>query len=133
MFSELFLCRNELHYSFSAKVLISDWAQVFRFFCRFLNRISVTDRLLIICILLYFQTQKEAETLVEDLCVSNLVTLTNSDRADIRISNNDPSGRTLERKVEVKKVAEFVLKILGTSDNVTSNSSTKYDSKSTGA
>ncbi|MPC42657.1 hypothetical protein E2C01_036284 [Portunus trituberculatus] len=47
-------------------------------------------------------TQKEAESVMEDLCVPNIVMLTNSDKADVRICN-DPTSRTLERKIPLEK------------------------------
>lgn len=64
--------------------------------------------------------------------MSNLVTLTTSDRADVRICNHDPSGRTLERKVDIAKVAEFVLKNLVVNETVTSSNYARSDSKPTG-
>ncbi|XP_042236927.1 eIF-2-alpha kinase GCN2-like [Homarus americanus] len=76
-------------------------------------------------------TQKEAETVLEDLCVPNMVMLTNSDKADIRMCN-DPSGRSLERKVPLERVAEFILKNLGVTETVAPNSYSRSDSRSTG-
>ncbi|XP_071529690.1 eIF-2-alpha kinase GCN2 isoform X2 [Panulirus ornatus] len=76
-------------------------------------------------------TQKEAETVLEDLCVPNMVMLTNSEKADVRICNN-PTSRTLERKVPLEKVAEFILKNLGINDTALTNTCAQLDPKPTG-
>lgn len=69
--------------------------------------------------------------MMEDLCVSNVVILTNSDKADIRICN-DPTSRTLERKIPLEKVVEFVLKNLGVNEISAPNNSSRCDSKCSG-
>ncbi|XP_045610005.1 eIF-2-alpha kinase GCN2 isoform X2 [Procambarus clarkii] len=74
---------------------------------------------------------KEAEAVLEDLHVSNSVMLTSSDKADIRMCC-DPTGRTLERKVALEKVAEFILKNLGVGDTGSSCTFSRSDSKATG-
>nr|XP_053628943.1 eIF-2-alpha kinase GCN2-like isoform X2 [Cherax quadricarinatus] len=75
--------------------------------------------------------QKEAETVLEDLRASNLVMLTSSDKADIRI-RSDPTGRTLERKILLEKVPEFILKNMGVADAGPSSNFSRSDSKTTG-
>lgn len=76
-------------------------------------------------------TQKEAESVMEDLCVSNVVMLTSSDKADVRICN-DPTSRTLERKIPLEKVVEFVLKNLGVNEISAPNNYSRCDSKCPG-
>ncbi|XP_063859482.1 eIF-2-alpha kinase GCN2-like isoform X2 [Scylla paramamosain] len=76
-------------------------------------------------------TQKEAESVMEDLCVPNVVMLTSSDKADVRICN-DPTSRTLERKIPIEKVVEFVLKYLGGNEVTLPSNYSRTDSKSSG-
>lgn len=68
---------------------------------------------------------------MEDLCVSNVVMLTSADKADVRICN-DPTSRTLERKIPLEKVVEFVLKNLGVNEISTPNNYSRCDSKCPG-
>lgn len=68
---------------------------------------------------------------MEDLCVPNVVMLTNSDKADVRICN-DPTSRTLERKIPLEKVVEFVLKYLGGNELTLPSNHSRIDSKSSG-
>ena len=77
------------------------------------------------------QTQKEAESVIEDLCVSNVVMMTSSDKADVRICN-DPTSRTLERKIPLEKVVGFVLKYLGGNEVTLPTNYSRSDSKSAG-
>lgn len=68
---------------------------------------------------------------MEDLFVSNFVILTNSDKADVRICN-DPTSRTLERKIPLEKVVDFVLKNLGGSEASPPSNYSRSDSKPSG-
>lgn len=69
--------------------------------------------------------------MMEDLCVSNVVMLTSSDKADVRICN-DPTSRTLERKIPLEKVVEFVLKNLGGNEVPPTSNYSRCDSKCSG-
>ena len=81
-----------------------------------------------------YQTTEEAESIVEELSIPNLVMLMGGGKATVKVTS-DPSsavGRMVERKIPLEKVYELLMKTLGISEPVAAPSYSRSESKSTG-